>query len=1179
MTLHSFLPLCVGIAILILGLFVFIKKPSINIARSFLFITVSLCIYLFSCVGMFSVRDNSAALIWARISTIGVIFAPIAFYQFIVVFLNLSSERKLLFITYAYGCCVILLNITTDVVIDHAKLYYWGYFGIGGWGLIPVAIMHVALFGRIIHILVVRLRRSKGPEANQIRYLLLALIFVAACGVDYFPTIGTAVYPFGYLMLTVMLLLIAYAIVQHQLMDITVVFRKTFSYSVVLLLLLLPCLAIMWLTETYIAAVRHQALIYSFLFVLVGFAFPRIKIQTERNLANILFKGAFDYRKTLDRLSREMARLQGLDKLLSYATETIARAVDTDFLAVYLLGANREYTLESSHEKLVGGAPPTIGFDSRLVRFMTTANEIVNRAPGRSKNKGENVSDPDLSAELDQLGAELSIPIKFENELRGLMLVGKKQSAGDYSKDELTVLSTIANQLAVAIENSKRYEEIQELNINLEKKVEQRTEELQKANEELKKLDALKSEFFSKVSHELRTPLTNIILPIQSILAQLGDKLDPENVLEKKAMLRNAHRLLKRINEILDIAKIEAGKMTVKAGPKDLGPILEDIVFASSIAAKEIAVELSYYSDPKLPSIYVDAEKIEKVFSNLIGNALKFTDRGGKVEISTKEAHDAVEVSVADTGIGIASEHIAYIFERFHQVDGSTSRKYEGTGLGLCLVKEFVDLHHGSVQVQSEVGRGSTFTVHLLKGNAHFEAEELEQPFETGDGFLERRGEERRREDRRQAERRTMGDQDRETIDLLQIQLSDLSQGRDYVNSESTLPAAFEGKRIILVVEDNRDLASNIARILARDYRTYVTYNGKQALEQMEKILPDLVVSDVMMPEMDGYELCARLRENERTRHIPIVMLTAKTTIADKIEGLKHGADHYLAKPFNPNELSAVVDSLLMKKEFETQLNKRNAELEKAMCDLEQTQVQLVHTARLESVGQLSAGIAHEIKNNVYCIRAGLEGFNKRLAMIADGKLELKDTYDGLLKALETNNKAIERTLYIVNSLLDFSRKDKEGMAFSDINQGIESTIAIALPRIKDKVVVQKEFEELPRVECKIEEINQVIMNMLINAHQAIEKTGTVRIRTSQDGDQVRISLADDGPGIPEENLDKIFSPFFTTKEKTVNTGLGLSICHNIIKNHHGSLDVKSASGQGTEFIITLPIKQPAKAA
>ncbi|MCK4947683.1 MAG: response regulator [Candidatus Aureabacteria bacterium] len=701
---------------------------------------------------------------------------------------------------------------------------------------------------------------------------------------------------------------------------------------------------------------------------------------------------------------------------------------------------------------------------------------------------------------------------------------------------------------------------------------------LKQARDDLKELDRLKNQLFSRVSHELRTPLTNIILPIQNVLAERGETLVPENRNEKKAILNNAYKLMKRINEILDISKVEAGKMEIKVDSSNLNSILEDIIAAALAGAKGMGINLVFEPASRLSEIYVDTEKVEKVFSNLISNALKFTDRGGTVNVKTQESENYIEVSVSDTGIGISREDIPYIFDRFHQVDGSSSRKYEGTGLGLCLVKEFVNLHHGSVGVTSELSKGSIFTVKLLKGKDHFTTEQIDKrpEFEMSDGSVERRRGNRREEERREDDRRKTEREDGETIGLLQVQLSDLEQGAGYSAEEGKGEVSDNKERkSILVVEDNKDLSGNIARSLNKFYNVSVAYNGRQGLDKVRHKIPDLVISDVMMPEMDGNELCEKIKSNEQTQHVPVILLTARATVEDKIIGLKHGADQYVAKPFNSNELRAVTDSLLTKRELQARLNKSNLELKKTLHRLEEAQVQLVHTARLESASQLAAGVAHEIKNNIYCLRAGLDGIGKRLFMLSEGKLDIKDAYKSLVKALDTNDNAIEHSLFIINSLLDFSSKNKEGMAFCDLNKGIDNTVNIVLPTIKDKITVCKEYGKLTKIECKIEEINQVIMNMLINGCQAMKHKGTIWIKTSQKEDKVLITVADDGPGIPMEHLDKIFTPFFSTKKEGHNTGLGLSICYNIIRSHYGTIDVKSIPDKGTEFSMILPVKQP----
>ena len=214
----------------------------------------------------------------------------------------------------------------------------------------------------------------------------------------------------------------------------------------------------------------------------------------------------------------------------------------------------------------------------------------------------------------------------------------------------------------------------------------------------------------------------------------------------------------------------------------------------------------------------------------------------------------------------------------------------------------------------------------------------------------------------------------------------------------------------------------------------------------------------------------------------------------------------------------------------------------------------------------------------MYCVRAGFEGINQRLSMLHEGKIKIEDVYDRLINAMVNNNKALDSSLDMINTLLSFSRRDKQTKDFmiaADVNKGIEDTLAIVVPIVREKVSVQTDLAKIPLVDCNIEEINQVVMNLVINAYQAMTVPGLVRISTWHEDDKVFITVNDNGPGIRAEHLDKIFSPFFSTKPEGENTGLGLSICYGIINAHHGTIEVKSEPGAGAEFHISLPIKQP----
>ncbi|MCG2750045.1 MAG: ATP-binding protein [Desulfobulbaceae bacterium] len=1147
-------------------------------------------------IGLFlvgiAVSEPEAKFAW-EIANLGGFFIGPSFFHLTGLWCDIE-RRKLLYLAYGQAIVFAIGIIFTNLIINEFRFVSQILFVKANLPY-TIAIICYVLLVVVSYLELVRfLFRVKGPKRTQTLYNIFGFMFGFLGGsTTFLPMFHIdIIYPAGNFGITLYVVILTYAIFKHQLMDLTVIIKKTVAYSLVLLMLIAPCFFVVIMTEKYLP----QGLYYptlACLFLLVGFVFPRIKVQAERNLENILFKGVFDYREALDKLSKKMATLHNLEELLAISTQTIARAIDTNSFGAYLLGDRGEFILASSYGERKWKKTAEKG--SALVNYLQNHDEVIQRY---TKKKNNNHDREYPGEELEALGAHLCIPIKFETELRGFMVAAEKESAGEYTREEQKVLSTMAHQLAVAIENSLKYDEIsklnsdleervkeiEELNVSLEKKVQNRTEELRKANEELKELDRLKSDFFSNVSHELRTPLTNIILPIQNELEYFGDQIQPENRREKEAILRNAHRLMKQINEILDLSRLEAGKMSIRAKESDLNSILADIIAAFKISAENMGISLRFTPDPNLTRVWVDQEKIEKIFFNLIGNALKFTRKGGEVTVATMKGMSLIQgnpvpgvlCSVKDTGVGISAKDLPHIYERFRQADSSTSRKYEGSGLGLFLVKEFVDLHHGDIEVNSWQGEGSEFVIKLRQGKEHFSQEEIavnghkkEASQDTGPQPERRRGDRRKDERRRGIDRRSgddsqqMSSEDYDTINFMAVQLSDLDQGRHATETAEKGPA----KKAILVVEDNRDLADNIGSCLKFHYNIRIAYNGKEALDKLKEELPDLIVSDVMMPEMDGYELCRRVKGDELTRHIPLVLLTARAKLSEKIDGYRHGADQYLAKPFNPKELQVIIESLLAQRELQSKLSK-------ALKTLQETQVQLVHTARLESVGLLAAGLAHELKNKMYCLRAGLSGISKRLLMLQEGKLTLEETHDSLIKALNTNEKALESSLYVVNALLDFSRKNKEGMGFADLNKGIEDTLTIVMPMVQDKVSIEKDLHEIPQVECRLEEINQVLMNLVINAYQAITGPGVVRISTSRVDNEVVIVVSDNGPGIAAEHLDKIFTPFFSTKPEGKNSGLGLSICYNIIRGHHGVMSVDSRPGEGTKFTINLPVRQ-----
>ncbi len=420
-------------------------------------------------------------------------------------------------------------------------------------------------------------------------------------------------------------------------------------------------------------------------------------------------------------------------------------------------------------------------------------------------------------------------------------------------------------------------------------------------SQKLQEIDSMKSRFFANISHEFRTPLTLILGPLSKMLAQAKSK---EKKQEFKLMQRNAQRLQRLINQLLDLSKIEAGKMTLQSRPENIVALLNRIVQSFESQAKLKGIELKFQSEQDEIIAYVDREKMENIFYNLLSNAMKFTPQGGTVCVTVNIPLNPpskgdfrippfeggpggmsgyIQITVSDTGIGIPSDRLDKVFDRFYQVDDSYTREHEGSGIGLALTKELVDLHHGKIEVRSELNKGTTFTVYLPLGKEHFKPEEIVDKLSESSELSE-------------SLKLTPEEQPSES--------SELSEGFVASSPRKALP-------LVLIVEDNRDMRSYLQDCLASNYRVIEAVDGADGLHRATDKIPDLIISDVMMPRMDGFQMCERVKSDERTSHIPVILLTARATAESKIKGLELGADDYLIKPFDRAELQVRVRNLI----------------------------------------------------------------------------------------------------------------------------------------------------------------------------------------------------------------------------------------------------------------------------
>lgn len=468
----------------------------------------------------------------------------------------------------------------------------------------------------------------------------------------------------------------------------------------------------------------------------------------------------------------------------------------------------------------------------------------------------------------------LVVPLITEGRIIGSISLRHIHHPHSWSRGEVELAQSVAAQAAIAVQQSRLYQKTRE------------------QTEQLMALDRQKTEFFQNISHEFRTPLTLTLGPLEAAVNQ-EQGLSYE---QSAVALRNARRLLRLVNQLLDLQRLDAGRMQPTFRPVQPEAFVKDIVTAFQPYCDRKGLSLVTQLSP-CPPLFLDLEKFDKVLYNLLSNAVKFTAAGGTITVSLWAEASQCLLSVQDTGIGIREDQLPYLFERFRQADGSTNRRYEGTGLGLALVKELVALHHGQIDVESTYGSGTTFRIALPTGHQHLPAEQI-------------------------VDQVTKAETSRAAIELSDILTSEGRQTASASLPESNTDASVPH---ILVVDDNGDLRDYISHVLQRQgYQVRTAHHGAAALEMMETYQPNLILTDLMMPGMSGLDLLQKIRQNPRLKSVPVVLLTAKVDDETRIEGVEQGADAYLGKPFNDRELLAEVRNLLALKANERRVEELN---------------------------------------------------------------------------------------------------------------------------------------------------------------------------------------------------------------------------------------------------------------
>jgi signal transduction histidine kinase len=621
---------------------------------------------------------------------------------------------------------------------------------------------------------------------------------------------------------------------------------------------------------------------------------------------------------------------------------------------------------------------------------------------------------------------------------------------------------------------------------------------LQASLDQVQGLSAARTDFFNNVSHELRSPLTLIVAPLEDLVAGRPPPGGERAAFE--AMHRSAMRLLRLINQLLDLAKIDAGELQITPMPTELCELLLATTANFEVAAQKRGIVIERRLPGASAPIVIDSAWIESAVTNLIANAIRLTGRGGTVRVELEDREHEVAIAIADDGPGISPADREKVFERFGQGD-SRGRMAGGTGIGLALVREAVRLHGGTVELSSELGHGATFTLTLPRGYLVPASEPVTPSHEP--------------------------------IALLPEDPGETRGGQR--------PGPDPNAPLVLVVEDNADLRDFIADVLAVRCRVQTAVDARQALYLAQKLRPDAIVSDVAMPEMDGYELCRAVRARDEIRTTPVLLVTARTEAASIIAGFEAGANDYIVKPFYGRELLARV---------EVHVRLRRMVQELALRE------------RHALLGVMAASVAHQVRNPLTTMIAGLPAMRQRLGDRADP--QTAEMMDVMLECAG-------RIEQMTTDLMNLSRVDRSAACRFRPSDGLQTAVRLARTRVADSIVIEERIERSAETEGWPGDMNHVFLNLLDNAIRALPSGGTIRLRAMTEHDEYVIHVEDSGPGMDEEMARRAFQPFFTTRPPGEGTGLGLAIAKDIVERHGGQISVQRSELGGARLAIQLP--------
>ncbi|MCP6762314.1 MAG: ATP-binding protein [Fischerella sp. CENA71] len=982
--------------------------------------------------------------------------------------------------------------------------------------------------------------------------------------------------------------------------------------------------------------------------------------QTPGQIA-VLFSNISERKRAEEQL-RRAAEMDAFRVKLSDVLRSLADPVQIPVEACRLLGehlsVDRAYYVEVNeaesyarvnHDYLRGDVPSLVGV-FRLADFGWTV-PLLQRGETIIVTDAETTdiipaNDREAMAAV-RIAAHISIPLIKAGALVGALCV-TESAPREWSETEIELVRETAERIWAAIERARAEVALRESEIQRIREQAAREEERQRV-EALAELDRAKTLFFSNVSHEFRTPLTLLLAPLQDALSDRVDPLSPSQRKRLELVHHNSLRLLKLVNTLLDFSRIEANRMQAVYEPIDLAMFTVELASVFRSAIERAGLRLIVDCPPMREPVYIDREMWEKIVLNLLSNAFKFTFEGEIIVRLYLSDDTHVTLQVKDTGTGIPSEELPHLFERFYHMPRTQARTHEGSGIGLALVQELIQLHGGTVEVSSVVGQGTCFTVTIPLGTAHLPSEriqaartlastvfgavpyveEAERWLPEEDTGTRRRGDAGNQEDTGTWGRGDAGNQEdtgtrgrgdagnqedtgtRGRGDAGNQEDTGTRGRGDAGNQEDTgtwgrgdtgtifdnfsvsphlnvsaslqasprlpTPGATTGRQSlqrreppqragsetpathwllsasahVLLVDDNADMRDYLKRILSKHVTVEAVADGAAALAAVQERVPDLVLSDVMMPGLNGFELLKALRADARTKEIPIILLSARAGEEFVIEGLEAGADDYLIKPFSAQELVTRV----------------NAHLQMAHLRSEALRQERTISRRKD---ELLSTVSHELNTPLVAIL----GWTRLLRGSPSNQ-------SILMKALETIERNATLQAKLIQDLLDISRITAGKISLNlepvELQGVIETAIATVRQSLETKDIrLNCIFNPLSIiVEGDPDRLQQIMLNLLTNAVKFTAQGGSIEVGVDICENQAQIVVSDNGIGISTELLPYIFDTFRQSEsaQSKGGLGLGLAIARHLIELHSGTINAASPGvGQGTTFIVKLPL-------